>query len=540
MKNNYILIYILAVLFFSGCAIKVAPTGGAKDVTPPKLKKVIPENLGTNFSAKKIELEFDEFVQLNDLENQLLISPLIFPKPVVKVNKKSVIILLPDSLHPNTTYTINFGKSIADVHEKNIFENYQYVFSTGNVLDSLTCKGNVTDAATLQPLTSLTVMLYRDSGGVSPDSAVFKKRPEYFTKTDEQGNFIIKNIASGTYSIYALDDKNNNYICDDVKAETMAFSLEKIILPQPSPVRLVAAKQESSILKLIKASKIDRLKALIIYSNFVKQLSVQDLKTHQPYSGKMEWSVNRDSLFLFLPDTLNDSLTISLMDNQTLKDTVLMQMSSFNSGKNQPMPKLKFTVAQTPFFSGPSASFVLEADRPIAHVADNFTMMVDSVLQKNSIVKIDSANAKKISVVAKWKEGSTYKLIIPAGAIKDNYGLVNDTLKFAITIPTSENTGILTVKVDGLKNKNYYILQLTDDHFAVVRQQLITENGSYTFDYLQPNIFRVRLIEDKNKNGKWDGPSYGSGLLPESVSTSASSLQVRANWEMETEIIAPK
>lgn len=540
MKIIYIYLYIFAVLLFSSCAIKVSPTGGPKDVTPPKLKKATPENLGVNFSSKKIELTFDEYVQLNDVENQLIISPLIFPKPQVKAYKKSVFIILPDSLHPNTTYTINFGKSIADVHEKNIFEGYQYVFSTGGVLDSLTCKGKVFDAATMQPLKALTVMLYRDSDGVVLDSAIFKKRPEYFTKTDDQGNFIIKNIAANSYSIYSLEDKNNNYICDDVKEETMSFSNEKMTIPQAAPINLYASKQEAAKLKLLKSSKVDRLKSLIVYSNSVKQLTIQDLKTHLPYAGKTEWTNNHDSLFIFLPDTLSDSLNISLMDGNTLKDTVVMQMSSFNTNKIQPMPKLKFTVAQTPFFSGPSAAFILESDRPVSTVGDNFTLMMDSTVQKNVSFKTDSANARRIILTAKWKEGSTYKLLIPSGAIKDLYNLANDTLKFNITIPTSENTGILTVKVDNLKNGSNYILQLTDEKFNIVRQQLITENGSYTFNYLQPNKFNIRLVEDKNKNGKWDGPSYGIGQQPESVSTSAATLQVRANWEMETEILAPK
>ena len=537
MKIIYI--YLFAVLFFSGCAIKVAPTGGPKDVTAPKLKKTTPANLGTNFTDKKIELEFDEFVQLNDVENQLIISPMIYPKPQIKTIKKSVLIVLPDSLHPNTTYTINFGKAIADVHEKNIFENYQYVFSTGNVLDSLTCKGTVLDAATVQPLKGLTVMLYRDSNGVERDSSVFKKRPEYFTKTDESGNFIIKNIAAGSYSIFALEDKNNNYICDDVKEETVAFSSKKMTIPQSAPIILYASKQESSTLKLLKALKVDRLKALIIYSNSVKQLAIQDLITHQPYSGKTEWTNNHDSLFIFLTDTLKDSLNVSLIDGLTLKDTVAMQMSSFNTSKVSAMPKLKFSVVQSPFYSGPTANFILEADRPISSVGENFTLTMDSLLQKNVNLKIDSANARRILLSAKWKEGSTYKLVIPAGTIKDLYKLSNDTLKFNITIPTPENTGILTVKVDHLKKGINYILQLTDDKFATVRQQLITEDGIFTFNYLQPNMYRIRLIEDKNKNGKWDGPSYGNSQQPEAVSINAAALQVRANWELETDIIAP-
>jgi hypothetical protein len=151
----------------------------------------------------------------------------------------------------------------------------------------------------------------------------------------------------------------------------------------------------------------------------------------------------------------------------------------------------------------------------------------------------DSLSAQRFSLTVKWKEGSKYQLLIPAGTIKDLYQLSNDTLKYNFTIPTLEKTGILTIKVSNVIAGNLYLLQLTDDHYAPLHELKITEDGSYTFNYLSPNSIRIRLIQDVNKNGKWDGASYGKGIQPEPVTATPSSLQIRANWELETEIFAP-
>jgi uncharacterized protein (DUF2141 family) len=529
----------LLILLVSSCANKVAPTGGARDITPPKLKKAVPENLQINFAARKIELQFDEFVQLNDVENQLIISPLIFPKPVLKVSKKTVLVNLPDTLRPNTTYTINFGKSIADVHEKNIFENYQYVFSTGSILDSLQCTGKVLDAATSQPLKGLTVMLYRDSNLLHPDSAVFKKKPEYFTRTDSSGDFTIKNIAAGSYNIYSLDDKNSNYICDDPTEETMAFSGSVMEIPQKSPITLFASKQEAATLRFLKAIKVDRLKLLLTFSAPVADLTTTDFATTAPYAGVTTWTNNHDSLYVFLKDTLSDSLHLVVTNGLGINDTIALQMSSYNTTKTIAMPALKINVVKHPANEGPATTMVFEADRPLTSIGDKFTLLQDSVPLTGLTFHKDSLSAQRFSLTVKWKEGSKYQLNIPKGTLKDLYQLSNDTLKYNFTIPTTETTGVLTIKVSNVVPGNLYLLQLTDDHYAPIREMKITEDGSYTFNYLSPNSIRIRMIQDVNKNGKWDGASYGKGIQPEPVTATPSSLQIRANWELETEIFAP-
>src|ERR1035437_3316885 len=135
--NTIVKIIFLAVSysFLVSCAQMVAPTGGPPDKTPPKVLKYTPDSAAVNFDRKQIRILFDEFVQLVDMNKQLIISPPMQTQPDIRVKGKSLIISIHDTLAPNTTYAFNFGSSIADVNEKNILPNFQYIFSTGSFID---------------------------------------------------------------------------------------------------------------------------------------------------------------------------------------------------------------------------------------------------------------------------------------------------------------------------------------------------------------------------------------------------------------------
>ncbi|MEO8149824.1 MAG: Ig-like domain-containing domain, partial [Bacteroidia bacterium] len=186
---------LLLCLFVVSCAIRQQPSGGSKDLVPPKILHSLPENYTTNFIAKEIRIDFDEFIDLKELNKQLVISPLMKNDPEVSVKGKSLIIKLPDSLRQNTTYTLNFGNAIVDTHESNALDDFQYVFSTGPVLDSLQVNGEVKFAENLKTEKGIVVMLYNNLS----DTVVYNTLPDYFAKTDSSGKFLIKNLRPDTY-----------------------------------------------------------------------------------------------------------------------------------------------------------------------------------------------------------------------------------------------------------------------------------------------------------------------------------------------------
>ena len=222
MKVNSIqkLIYLLIIsaIFFSGCAKIVAPTGGPKDEEHPLIVEIDPPDNTVNFDREKISITFNEYIQLKDLNNNLIISPPIEEKPEIKVKGKTLVIEFMEELKDSTTYNIYFGNSVQDYNEGNPIENFQYVLSTGSYIDSLSIEGQVINSFNLLPEEGVFVMLYKDF----EDSVPIKQMPLYVSKTNEEGIYRINNIGNNQYKLFCLRDFNKNYLFD-LPNEDIAF-----------------------------------------------------------------------------------------------------------------------------------------------------------------------------------------------------------------------------------------------------------------------------------------------------------------------------
>lgn len=232
MKFRYILysificsIFYSAVLSITGCAQIGYPTGGPKDTIPPVLLKAAPPERTTNFTGKEITLTFNEYIDVQDIQNNLLVAP--FPKanPNITHKLKTVTVKLKDTLLANTTYAIDFGNSLKDLNEGNPFRNYTYVFSTGKTIDSMTLSGTVVMAETGKTDSTITAMLYKDA----PDSAVQTRKPNYIARLNRQGNFTFKNLSAGAYKLYALKDGDGGKTYNSA-IETFAFAPKEIFI----------------------------------------------------------------------------------------------------------------------------------------------------------------------------------------------------------------------------------------------------------------------------------------------------------------------
>lgn len=196
-----LLLYKLLV-FTSGCAQIIPPTGGPRDSLPPVMLGAVPKDSTLNFKGNKIVLTFNEYIQLERPEEQLIISPVPKVSPLIEAKLKEVTIRIKDTLEENTTYSINFGKSLKDINEGNPAKQFTYIFSTGKYIDSSRLSGKVTVAQTGRPDSTLIVMLHRSF----EDSVVSKEKPRYFARLDSAGRFTFNNIAPGRYNIFALKD----------------------------------------------------------------------------------------------------------------------------------------------------------------------------------------------------------------------------------------------------------------------------------------------------------------------------------------------
>lgn len=204
------------------CAKIGSPYGGPKDEDPPRVVKTVPPNNSTNFTPRKnIVITFDEFIKLEDIFNELIISPPLEDRAFAQVKGNKVIVELPkDATFDTTTYTISFGNSITDNNEGNVLENFSYVFSLKEYLDSMSVEGRIVNSFNHKPGEErFLVMLYKNLA----DSAPLLARPQYVDRTDMEGYFAINNIEIGKYRLFALQDANANLIFD-LPDETIAFS----------------------------------------------------------------------------------------------------------------------------------------------------------------------------------------------------------------------------------------------------------------------------------------------------------------------------
>ncbi len=514
------------LLLLSSCAIQVPPDGGAKDVKPPKLLHSTPENYSTHFTGTSVELQFDEFIQVKDPSTQLVVSPLLKNQPVIKVKKKSVFIELSDTLMANTTYTMNFGNSIVDVNEGNIKENFQFVFSTGDHIDSLKITGSVKNAWNLKTDKNYVVNLYHESG----DSLPYLERPDYFAKTDKEGHFTISNIAPGKYKIVAIKDTDGDYKYSG-STEAIGFS-DSLVTSGTDSVSILLF-NENPELKIAKSYSEYPGKAVIIFSQPVPKPEWQWITdTTKLKIYKLDISEGHDTIAIHYLNTSADSLSI-IFGAPLKNDTITMRLFK-HTEENKSKNKFEFT--QTTATTGDLAyfsPFIINTNHPIATLdSSKITMLEDSVVKPASYLFADKL-PRSISVDFKWKQKTTYKLKLLPGALKDIYGLNNDTSLYSFRIKSEADFGTLHIKMDSLQNGASYVLQLIDDNDIVYRSTVLTKSGSLNFINLDPRSYRLKLIVDKNNTGKWDTGNYLLHQQPEQILYYPDPITVRANWDVD-------
>ena len=231
----------------TGCANIIPPSGGPRDSLPPRLLKASPADSTINYSGNKILFSFDEYVELDNVQSNLLVSPIPNTQPAVDYRLNTVTVKLADALESNTTYTLNFGKAIKDYNEGNILKGFTYIFSTGQAIDSLRFSGKVLLAETGKTDSTLIVLLHKSSD----DSAVVKNRPTYIARLDGNGNFVFSNMPPGIFYVYALQDQVGSRMYLDAK-QLFAFADSAVLIQQQiTPVTLYAYAEKQNMVPLV-------------------------------------------------------------------------------------------------------------------------------------------------------------------------------------------------------------------------------------------------------------------------------------------------
>jgi uncharacterized protein (DUF2141 family) len=526
MKNLVYILFSLIILF--GCAKRGTPTGGPKDSIPPVLVNASPKLNSTNFDSEEIRLTFDEWIKLDKVQDQLIISPPLEKssyeiKPLSGVTKKVFLTFL-DSLEAETTYTINFGNSIQDNNESNPLTFFSYTFSTGETIDSLYVRGNTKDAFSQESDEFISLQLYRVDS-LFNDSIIFQDKPTYISNTLDSTNYKFQNLKEGKYLLIALKDVDNNYFFDPF-FDKIGFIDSLITLPRDSVIDLKLFKEETEIIwdkpHFINSEKIG--------FGYYGKLDLDKIKIESNIPDSVNYvfikEKETDTLNLWLSRNSFDSLSFSLIETDTTKLTTV----KFDRKRDSLIDSLNIS-PKTVSVIHLKESFKISSNIPLNKIEDSLITIrdIDSLI----IPFTTSINDRldEIDIDFEVSPSDDYSIFIKPRAIKDIRGTENDTLQFNVVSQTLEDYGNVFLDVIS-NNDSKYILHLLDSNSNIIREFNNVTNSTYTFDYIRPGKYTFRLIEDLNSNDIWDTGNYLKQVQPEPVYYFPNELDVRANWDL--------
>ena len=594
--QKVILLTLISTFLLVSCAKIVAPTGGPKDEQHPLIVESNPPSHSVNFDKEQIKISFDEFIQIKDLKQNLIISPPIEEDPLIQEKGKTLSIKFLSELKDSTTYNIYFGNSVQDYNEGNPIENFQYVLSTGEFIDSLSIEGIVLNSFNLLPEEDVYVMLYNEY----EDSIPIKRIPDYISKTNEEGHFRINNISHNKYKLFCLRDANRNYLFDkpgeDIayidsliqfeliieekfdtiyQQDTLIHEIENDSIEEPQRTidTIIYDKQifypvHNFILRLFNENK--KVQYLASYNRDVKQkivflfnkpikdsltLTLLDTVVYNDWYIQ-ETNLTNDTIFYWITDSLlynKEELSVKLeyfkedsnMVYQWVSDTLKLQhfAKKERGSKNDVNPdtliKYSHNLSNKPFDLNRKISFDFEKPiLPIDTTKISLYQVIDSLeIPVNYSIQQDTFFLRKHHLSpTKWAEDTIYKLEIMPEAFTDIYGLANDTSIIEFKTQEFEYYGKLLVDITGIDSSYQLICQLIlpeKEEENVLKEKIITANQMIEFPFLEPKEYIFKVILDKNFNDQWDPGNYLKHIQPEEVLYYDSEIKIRSNWDME-------
>ena len=524
------LIYtVLSIVVISGCAKRGSPTGGLIDSIPPVLINSSPKINSTNFDSDEIRLTFDEYVKLDKVEEQLIISPPLDKnsyevKPLNGVTKK-VFLKFIDSLETETTYSINFGNSIKDNNEGNPLTFFSYTFSTGETIDSLYVRGNISDAFDKETDDYISIHLYRIDS-IFNDSIIFNNRPTYISNSLDSTNYQFKNLKEGKYLIVAIKDVDNNYFFDPFY-DKIGFIDSLITLPRDSIINLKLFKEETTLIwdkpHFINSEKIG--------FGYYGKLDLKNIKIESSIPDSVQYTYTKesekDTLIFWLSKNSFDSLNFNLIE----KDTTKLVTIKFDRARDTLIDSLSIS-PKTANVIHLKEAFKLSSNIPLKNIEDSLITIrdIDSLIVP--FTTSINENLDQIDIEFEVSPSDNYRVFILPEAIKDVRGVSNDTLQYNVVSQTLEDYG--NVYLDVIRNsESKFILHMINSNGDVIREfKNVNQDTTYNFDYVRSGKYTFRLIEDANNNDIWDTGNYLKKIKPESVYYFLNELEVRANWDL--------
>lgn len=579
------------------CARMGNPDGGWFDDTPPRVVFTSPADRGVNASSKRVTIEFDEFIKIDDPVNKVIVSPPQLEVPEIKASGKKIVINLIDSLKANTTYTVDFADAISDNNENNPMGNFTYSFSTGEEIDTFEVAGIVLDASNLEPVKGILVGLYDNHS----DTAFTTLPMQRVSRTNGSGRFIIKGVAPGNYRIYALKDMDGNYMFSQ-KSEMMAFChdiytpscapdirqdtiwrdslrIDSIIMVPythfyPDNVVLLAFTEPQTDRFLLKTerAKPERIDVYFTYGHdSLPQLRGLDFDATDAFIA--EATENNDTIMYWIKDTTlvnRDTLTLEMTYMMTDTTGLLVSRTdtipcipkqSYEKRKRQeernyeqwaeeqekrkkkgqpydsimPRPALEPDI-DIPSTMSPEQNVIFEMPVPLSRID---TAAIHLYAKHDTLWYRSRCRFAPI-------EGSLRRyLFVAEWRPGIEYSLEVDSAAFEdiygnVSHPIKNGIRIANNDVFGSLfinvsgvEDNTLIVQMLNKSDVPVRSVRV-KNGTAEFYYVRGGQYYLRAFVDSNGNGIWDTGDYASDRQPEDMYYYPKAIECKAKWDITT------
>lgn len=537
------LLLLTAVVLLPACANRIAPSGGIKDTTPPRVLISSPPNKTTSFKGNSITLLFDEFITLQNPEQQVIISPYMSQLPLFKLKGKTLVIAFQQALLDSTTYNINFGNSLRDLTEANPLTAYNITFSTGKQLDTLQMSGLVQQAATNQAAEAALVLLYPAN---APDSAVRTQPPLYAARSNKQGKFVLNGLPQQAYRVYALNDKNNNYYYDQA-TEDIAF-LPTTIRPQATTdttakpalvLRLFNEQKGAAILGERSNREYGRIQ--LGYSQAIDSMQISILNKQFSFEQILpEITPDHDTINLWYRDISPDqAFKFAITGSRQLADTI----EYVRTAARRTLEALAFTssinIGRGDAFIAPDVQAWIQFNHPISQWN---LRKIQLIADKKDItppqfVTQSADYPRRFLINYTWKPDVKYQLIVPDSTFTDYFGQHNLEIDLSFTTAPPQRFGSLRLSLKGAQPNTTYLYQLYKmQGDALTKSGTVLPNATATIEYVRPETYYMVIVQDSNANGKWDTGKLDEQLQPETIFATEPNIQVKSLWDTEVVI----
>ena len=591
--KKYSLLYLLVFLLVASCARMGQPDGGWYDETPPKVIGANPADGGVNVNSKKVSIYFDEFIKLDNPTEKVVVSPPQLETPEIKAAGKKITVSLVDSLKPNTTYTIDFSDAISDNNENNPMGNYTYSFSTGEVIDTLQVSGYVLESENLEPIKGILVGLYSDQEDsafkTKPMLRVSRtdSRGRFVIKGVAPGSYRIYALQDmdGNYMFSQKSEKiafNHDIIVPsckpDVRQDTTWVdtlhikSIDQVSYTHflPDDIVLRAFTETLTDRYFLKSERKDANNFSLFFSYGDSILpSIRGLNFDAKDAFIVEATQKKDSITYWLRDTAlvnQDTLRLEMtyrmsdstgvLKNQT--DTLEL-LSKIPFAKRQKQlakeleewtkkqeklkkkgepydsmmpPKALEVQVQSVSQLDPDKNIKFNFPTPLAKVdtAGIHLYAKHDTLWYRAPFEFRPIKNKEYELLGEWRPDIEYSLEVDSAAFKDIYGLVSKPIKQGFKVSSLDEYGTLLVNITSL-NDQPLLVQLLNGQDQVVKETKAV-NGVVEFYYLKPDKYYMRMIVDRNGNGRWDTGDYDKDEQAEEVYYYPTYIECKAKWDI--------